>query len=39
MGSKLYNSNNKIEAKNIANNFKINLDTANNWIKRWTKKD
>ena len=28
-------TNNKIKAKDIANHFKINLDTANNWIKRW----
>lgn len=32
-------TNNKIKAKDIANHFKINLDTANNWIKRWTQKD
>lgn len=28
-------TNNKIKAKHIANHFKINLDTANNWIKKW----
>ena len=28
-------NNGKIKAKHIANNFKINLDTANNWIKKW----
>ncbi len=32
-------NNNKIKAKDIANHFKINLDTANNWIKRWIEKD
>lgn len=32
-------TNNKIKAKDIANHFKINLDTANNWIKKWTQKD
>lgn len=32
-------TNNKIKAKDIANHFKINLDTANNWIKRWIEKD
>lgn len=25
----------KIKAKDIADHFKINLDTANNWIKKW----
>ena len=25
----------KIKAKDIANHFKINLDTSNNWIKKW----
>ena len=28
-------NNNKIKAKIIAEHFKINLDTANNWIKKW----
>lgn len=32
-------TNNKIKAKDIANHFKINLDTANNWIKKWIQKD
>lgn len=32
-------TNNKIKAKEIANHFKINLDTANNWNKRWIEKD
>ncbi len=32
-------TNNKIKAKDIADHFKINLDTANNWIKRWIEKD
>ena len=32
-------TNNKIKAKDIANHFKINLDTANNWIKRWVEND
>lgn len=32
-------TNNKIKAKDIANHFKINLDTANNWIKRWIEKE
>lgn len=32
-------TNNKIRAKDIANHFKINLDTANNWIKKWIEKD
>lgn len=32
-------TNNKIKAKDIANHFKINLDTANNWIKKWIEKD
>lgn len=31
--------NNKIKAKDIANHFKINLDTANNWIKKWIEND
>lgn len=30
---------NKIKAKDIANHFKINIDTANNWIKKWIEKD
>lgn len=32
-------TNNKIKAKDIANHFKINLDTANNWVKKWIEKD
>ena len=28
-------NNGKIKAKDIASHFKINLDTANNWIKEW----
>ena len=28
-------NNGKIKAKHIANHFKINLDTANNWVKKW----
>lgn len=32
-------TNNKIKAKDIANHFKINIDTANNWIKKWIEKD
>lgn len=28
-------NNDKIKDNDIANHFKINLDTANNWIKRW----
>lgn len=31
-------NNEKIKAKDIASHFKINLDTANNWIKKWIKK-
>ena len=31
-------NNGKIKAKDIANHFKINLDTANNWIKKWIEK-
>lgn len=31
-------TNNKIKAKDIANHFKVNLDTANNWIKKWIEK-
>lgn len=30
-------NNGKIKAKEIANHFKVNLDTANNWIKKWIK--
>ena len=26
------------ESKDISNHFKINLDTANNWIKKWIEK-
>ena len=32
-------TNTKIKAKDISNHFKINLDTANNWIKKWIEKD
>lgn len=32
-------NNEKIKARDIANHFKINLDTANNWIKKWIDKD
>jgi len=32
-------TNNKVKAKDIANHFKINLDTANNWIKKWIEKE
>lgn len=32
-------TNNKIKAKDIAGHFKINIDTANNWIKKWMEKD
>ncbi len=32
-------NNGKIKAKDIANHFKINLDTANNWIKKWIEKE
>lgn len=32
-------TNNKIKAKDIANHFKINIDTANNWVKKWIEKD
>ena len=28
-------NNNRIKSKDIANHFKVNLDTANNWIKNW----
>lgn len=31
-------NNGKIKAKDIATHFKINLDTANNWIKKWIDK-
>ena len=31
-------TNNKIKAKDIALHFKINLDTANNWVKKWQTK-
>ena len=31
-------NNEKIKARDIANHFKINLDTANNWIKKWIDK-
>ena len=31
-------NNGKIKAKDISMHFKINLDTANNWIKRWLEK-
>ena len=29
----------KIKVKDMANHFKINLDTANNWIKKWIEKE
>ena len=32
-------TNNKIKAKDIANHFKINIDTANNWIKKLIEKE
>ena len=32
-------TNKKIKAKDIANHFKINLDTANNWIKKWIEEE
>ena len=32
-------NNGKIKAKDIANHFRINLDTANNWIKKWQEKE
>ncbi len=32
-------NNGKIKAKHIAVHFKINLDTANNWIKQWVNKE
>ena len=28
-------NNGRIKVKDIASHFKINLDTANNWIKEW----
>ena len=31
-------TNNKIKAKAIALHFKISIDTANNWIKKWVEK-
>ena len=31
-------NNGKVKAKDISNHFKINLDTANNWIKKWIEK-
>lgn len=31
-------NNGKIKAKDIATHFEINLDTANNWIKKWIDK-
>lgn len=31
-------NNSKVKAKDISNHFKINLDTANNWIKKWIEK-
>lgn len=36
---KYYDANEKIKAKDIANHFKINLDTDNNWIKKWIGKE
>ena len=32
-------TNNKIKSKDIASHFKINIDTANNWVKKWIEKD
>lgn len=32
-------NNGKIKSKDIANHFKINIDTANNWIKKWLEKN
>ncbi len=32
-------NNEKIKAKDIANHFKISIDTANNWIKKWIERD
>ena len=32
-------NNGKIKARDISNHFKINLDTANNWIKKWIEND
>lgn len=32
-------NNGKIKAKDIATHFKINLDTANNWVKKWIEND
>lgn len=32
-------TNKKIKAKDIANHFKINIDTANKWIRNWIEKD
>lgn len=32
-------NNGKIKAKEIANHFQINLDTANNWVKKWIEKE
>lgn len=32
-------NNEKIKARDIAEHFKINLDTANNWIKKWVEKE
>ena len=31
-------NNGKVKSKDISNHFKINLDTANNWIKKWIEK-
>ena len=38
VASYIYN-NGKIKAKDIATHFKINLDTANNWVKKWIEND
>ena len=32
-------TNNKIKAKDFASHFKINIDTANNWVKKWIEKE
>ncbi len=32
-------SNGRVKAKDIASHFKVNLDTANNWIKKWIEKE
>ena len=32
-------NNEKIKSRDIADHFKINLDTANNWVKKWLEKE